>query len=101
MIKQIFQKPLHCLHCMFSNIHNKIILTLFCFEIFTVNMEHFSRGFRILQLSYEKTDGNTENLAEYRTLNKKQIVADNHLKSGEPRTSKIHGLSERFYVKLA
>ena len=95
------------LHC----IHNKIILTLFCCEIFTVNMEHSSRGFKILQLSYDKTDCNTENLAEYRRLNKKhshclnsdkrstvgiqnsllysdrqiprQIVADNHLKSGE------------------
>ena len=39
-------------------------------------MEHFSWGFKILQLSYEKTDCNTENRAEYRRLNKKQSLLE-------------------------
>ena len=46
-------------------------------------MKHLFRGFRILQLSCEKNDGNTYNLAEYRRLNKK------HSRSNSARRSTV------------
>ena len=52
---------------MFPNLHNKSILILFCFEIFTQLDKHgtFFSGNKNITIVLSKTDGNIKQLAEY------------------------------------